>query len=283
MSNAGCGMGKTTIEWATDVWNPVTGCTPVSAGCVHCYAAGIAKRFWGDRKFSDVQCHEDRLKIPGHWIKPRRIFVNSMSDLFHDDVSNGFIYRVWGMMAACKRHTFMVLTKRPRRMCEILEKLQPLSNVWLGVSVEDQRTADERIPLLLQMPAEIRFVSCEPLLGSVYLGNYLCETYIRGGLTLGNYLDWVIVGGETGKKARPMMPEWAHKIHGICQDAKTPFFFKGWGDWIRTEQSKKFLESYKGFGMSEEGRLLDGKEWNEMPDQLSGKTGEVKPCENGTR
>ncbi len=163
-------MSDTKIEWATKVWNPVTGCSKVSAGCKNCYAETNAKRFWGKRKFTDVQCHEDRLMDPLHWKKPQRIFVNSMSDLFHPDVPFEFIYRVYHFMMGIPRHTYMILTKRPERAIEFFEwwtkpnrpmGVQPIweyKNIWLGVSVEDQKTADERIPLLLQTPAALVFV-----------------------------------------------------------------------------------------------------------------------------
>lgn len=272
MSNAGCEMGKTTIEWATDVWNPVTGCTPVSAGCAHCYAAGIAKRFWGERKFSDVQCHEDRVNDPLSWKKPRRVFVNSMSDLFHSDVPDEFISLVWGAMAVSRQHTFMILTKRPDRMKEWVMRwfnnAPPLSNVWLGASVEDQQAADERIPLLLKTPAAVRFVSCEPLLEMVHLRHVQHDDMIEIDSLTGDYgvirplkgrsdkkLSWVICGAETGANARPMDIRWAQYLRSQCQETGVPFFFKK---------------------NSNGNRMLDGKEWNEMPDQLSGKTGEVK-------
>lgn len=171
-------MAKTKIEWCDTVWNPVTGCTKVSQGCKHCYAERLANRFWGERKFTDVQVHPERLEDPLKWRKPRRVFVNSMSDLFHKDVPFGFIDQVFGVMARATDHQFLVLTKRPARMryfCNHYFNPQdlapyPLLNVWLGVSCEDQAAADERIPLLLETPAAVRFVSCEPLLGPVDLG-----------------------------------------------------------------------------------------------------------------
>ncbi len=166
-------MGATRIDWCDYVWNPVTGCSKVSEGCRNCYAESIARRFWGERKFTDVQCHERKLHDPLSWKKPRRVFVNSMSDLFHHDVPDGFIFGVFMRMAKASQHTFIILTKRPQRMLEWLwshEGFHNLPNVWMGVSVEDQQTADERIPLLLAAPAAVRFVSCEPLLGPVDLG-----------------------------------------------------------------------------------------------------------------
>lgn len=276
----------TKIEWCMnpdgtrgEVWNPVTGCTKVSEGCAHCYAETIAKRFWGDRKFSDVQCHEDRLEIPLHWKKPRRIFVNSMSDLFHPDVPFDFILRVWISMAMAKDHTFMILTKRPDRMnlfvndwlpgtwglvtetFKLLDK--PFKNIWLGVTAENQKAADKRIPLLLQTPAVVRFVSCEPLLSSI---NVL--QYIRG-------IDWVIVGGESGTNARPMHIDWARSLRDQCQDAGVPFFFKQFGEWAPavfrmdypTCKSFVFPDGALAMrtGKKVAGRLLDGREWINMP------------------
>ena len=196
-------MSTTNIEWADRVWNPVTGCTKVSPGCKHCYAEGVAHRFWATqypaveietggpagtmsraRKFTDVMTHPDRLLEPLSWRKPARVFVNSMSDLFHEDVPDDFIDAVWGTMAKCPQHTFQILTKRADRMKAYFDKVVadgralfgegryvPRSNVWLGVSVEDQQRADERIPLLLQTPAAVRFISAEPLLGPVLLDN----------------------------------------------------------------------------------------------------------------
>lgn len=266
---------KTKIEWATDVWNPVTGCTKVSEGCRHCYAEGIANRFWGERKFTDVQCHPDRLDAPLHWKKPRRVFVNSMSDLFHKDVSFEFILRMWMTMAAAHEHTFMILTKRPDRMSRFVNEWlpgawglatmslkllnKPIPNVWLGVTVENQKAADERVPLLLQTPAAVRFVSVEPMLGPVNLTrikwakipvdpkNYKFgapppdELWSMRNSLLSHSadaynkeltgIDWVICGGETGPGARPMHPDWVRSLRDQCYDAGTPFFFKSWGQW----------------------------------------------------
>ena len=256
------------IEWTDETWNPVTGCTKVSQGCKHCYAEGVARRFWGDRKFTDVQTHPDRLDQPLRWRKPRRVFVNSMSDLFHDDVPDKFIDQVFAIMALAKEHTFQVLTKRPARMLAYLRQVQdvekdmnrwacaapetypcaafaiedcdwPLPNVWLGVSVEDQATADERIPLLLQMPAALRFVSYEPALGPVNLWPWLNdpETYSAGGGFIAGDGDWkgpspigwIIVGGESGPKARPFDVAWAAQTVGQCKDAGVPCFVKQLG------------------------------------------------------
>lgn len=290
----------TKIEWTDETWNPVTGCTKVSAGCKHCYAEGVAKRFWGDRAFTDVRCHPDRLGHPIRWRKPRRVFVNSMSDLFHEDVPDGFITLVFAAMAQAPWHTFQVLTKRPERALALLPGLHlpmtrqfrnfvdyekpvgpwPLPHVWLGVSVEDQDTADERIPLLLQTPAAQHIVSLEPMLGAVDLSGYLPGmTWFNHDEPMDKPLDWVIVGGESGPKARPMHPEWARTVRDQCVDADVPFFFKQWGEWApsyfgcdRPEPGTQPYEYLKDppvkvwrFGKKGAGRQLDGREWDEYP------------------
>lgn len=293
-------MSVTNIEWTDRVWNPVTGCQKVSPGCKHCYAEGVAHRFWATqypqipvataadldatntfhrpRRFTDVMTHADRLLEPLSWRKPQRIFVNSMSDLFHEDVPDQFIVDVFGIMALTHWHTFQVLTKRPERMRRFLtagdhgivrqfSQIQqsggvgpkgmfhalsikrrdgigwqwPLPNVWLGVSVEDQRHADERIPLLLQTPAAVRFISAEPLLGPIALGHFEAGTCWRCHGT-GNGcecaegwddrnpgLDWVIVGGESGPGARPCHEAWVRSIVQQCQAAGVPAFVKQLG------------------------------------------------------
>ena len=242
--------GKTGIEWTDAVWNPVTGCTKVSAGCKNCYAERDFHRPYPGRDFTDVRCHPERLDWPLHRRKPLRIFVNSMSDLFHEQVSSEFIDQVLIVMASARRHTFQILTKRANRMLECLHNpamggyiwdlanrkhgpfmgdLWPLPNVWLGVSVEDQKTADERVPLLLQTPAAVRFVSYEPALGLV--------DFERGGFSLLSPcksptgkswpgLDWVIAGGESGPGARPSHPDWFRSVRDQCQAAGVPFFMK---------------------------------------------------------
>lgn len=275
--------GKTKIEWADRVWNPVVGCTPASAGCAHCYAKRIYERFYQERPFSQVQLHPERLDDPLHWRYPSRVLVNSMSDLFHYEVSYDFIADIVETIALSPKHTFMVLTKRPKRMQFIFSEVMkiladnPLPNLWLGVTVENQQAADERIPLLLQTPAAVRFVSVEPMLGPVDLGNYLCLTHSKGGLTLGNYLDWVICGGETGPGARPMHPDWVVSLRDQCVNANVPFFFKSWGDWEPAYVSMGLNAKYRVFtfpdretmyrvGKKTAGRILDGEEWNEFPE-----------------
>jgi protein gp37 len=273
-------MGKTKIEWATKVWNPVVGCTKISEGCKNCYAERIFPRAYHGHDFNQVRVMEGRLEDPLHWRAPQRIFVNSMSDLFHPLVPMGFILEIMQIIRQCPQHTFMVLTKRPQIMqsaMEIVAKRGGIpQNLWLGVSVENQRTADERIFDLLQTPAAKRFVSCEPLLGPVDLGRYICETWIKKGLTIGRYLDWVIVGGETGPAARPMDPLWALDLMKQCRDTSVPFFFKSWGEWTTEfpqgldmtyrKMSYKDGKIFYRVGKKLAGRDLDGKEWNEFPE-----------------
>ena len=284
-------MTKTSIEWATDVWNPVTGCTKVSQGCKNCYAERIAERFWGERKFTDVQLHPERLEDPLHWKKTRRVFVNSMSDLFHPDVPDIFINRLLYLMeVGAPQHQYLILTKRPDRMRNYFKGVSPAKNIWLGVSVEDQKTADERIPLLLQTPAAVRFVSAEPLLDPVDLSAYLplAKSDIRGLVYSpvgGPFLDWIICGGESGPHARPMHPDWARSLRDQCFAAGVPFFFKQWGEWLPVSQSlhlsagkiadvpyhcwdadpKPASAHSVRVGKKAAGRLLDGREWNEYP------------------
>lgn len=322
----------TGIEWTDEVFNPTTGCTKVSQGCKHCYAETIAKRFWKGRPFTDVQCHADRLEKPLRWRKPKRIFVNSMSDLFHKDVPDEFIAEVWGIMAASPQHTFQLLTKRPERMRELLnnepnqtiwdgssffEQVQlawkdadtrsniikwPLPNVILGVSIEDQATADERIPLLLETPAACRMVSYEPALGPVDLGCLHHDGITNVDALRGQHgvlvplrgkcssLDWIVAGGESGPKARPAHPDWFRAIRDQCAAAGVPLLFKQWGEWLPDNQldQSQFvvkrghpgappdligkevcnlspgLHAFKA-GKKRAGRLLDGRLHDEFP------------------
>lgn len=257
---------STHIRWTNATWNPVTGCTKVSAGCKNCYAERVFPRAYAGqtvtevtghpdspdgalyvmrpRRFTDVRTHPERLDRPLHWRKPRRVFVNSMSDLFHEDVPDEFIDRVFQTMWQATQHTFQVLTKRPDRMRDYASALVgtwlpggPPPNVWLGVSVEDQATADERIPILLDTPAATRFVSYEPALGpidftpfparweAVVAGSRICEPRRVTGI------DWIIVGGESGPEARPMHPEWMRSTIRQGRDAGVPVFCKQLGAW----------------------------------------------------
>ena len=213
-------MGDTKIQWADKVWNVTTGCTKVSPGCSRCYAETVAKRFWKGRPFADVKFHEDRLFQPLHWRKPRRVFVNSMSDLFHEDLKSHQISDIFDVMMRAPQHTFQVLTKRAARMNEYM-KDHPLfarPNVWLGVSVENQTTADKRIPILQDTPAAVRFLSVEPLLEKVDLMPWRLDC-----------IDWVIVGGESGPKARPCDLRWIGSIVDECRAADVPVFVKQLG------------------------------------------------------
>ncbi len=251
---------STKIEWTDETWNPVTGCTKVSQGCKHCYAERLWPKVEGARvkrgggavrPFTDVRVHADRLNAPQHWRTPRRVFVNSMSDLFHEDVPFSFIAQVWCRMANAPEHTFQILTKRPQQMLEFFSHVDmgcglmtvkgwdsdifvgavddwPLRNVWLGVSAEDQATFDERVEQLGQTPAAVRFVSCEPLLGHIDTGNAFDDP--PEGSPYGK-IHWVIAGGESGPKARPSHPDWFRSLRDQCQAAGVPFFFKQWGEW----------------------------------------------------
>lgn len=230
---------KSSIQWTDATWNPVTGCSKVSQGCKNCYAERIWPRVYGKfRPFSDVKLHGDRLDLPHTWRKPRRVFVNSMSDLFHESLSDNDITKVWSVMVVADRHTYQVLTKRPERMRDYVagwinhmraESKRPIENVWLGVSVEDQKTAEERIPILLQTPAALRWISYEPALGPLDLRRASPLTKFLTGAFGG--IDWVICGGESGPKARPFDPDWARYIRDQCKEASVPFFMKQFGSY----------------------------------------------------
>lgn len=364
---------KSLIEWTAtrhedgtvtpgSTWNPVLGCEKVSPGCANCYAVSTVWRMAHNplavikdanvglvEKQSNgllnwtgvVRCLPARLKIPLNWKTPRRIFVNSQSDLFHPDVPDKFIDQVFAVMALCPRHTFQILTKRPERMaaylrserllsrwddavvgimdtnhgvagmsCFIQPHLEggmnpgsfPLPNVWLGVSVEDQKTADERIPFLTDTPCAVRFLSCEPLLGPLDLKIHqrvfhFPEHISADGTAHYNAkhlpFHWVIAGGESGSKARPSHPHWFRNLRDQCQAANIPFFFKQHGAFLHESQWASFSEELSeqdlyrnSFDLHEKGkrsilvdaeryypmtkhdagRLLDGREWNEMPE-----------------
>jgi protein gp37 len=245
----------TSIQWTDETWNPVVGCERISPGCAHCYAktlhdkrhtavlAGKKLAPQYAEPFETVQLKGDRLNAPLRWREPRMVFVNSVSDLFHEDVPASYIAQVFSVMAQARRHTFQVLTKRAARMLEIAPTLAashtapdgsgwPLANVWLGVSVENQRFADERIPVLLQTPAAVRFISAEPLLEHITLAPFLSDKYISIGgrqwIGAGG-IGWVIIGGESGAGARPFKVEWASSLLRECRDAGVPAFLKQLG------------------------------------------------------
>jgi protein gp37 len=240
---------KSSIEWTEATWNPVTGCTKVSPGCAHCYAETFAERFRGvpghpyERGF-DLQLRPERLNQPLKWKRPRIIFVNSMSDLFHPDVPVEFIETVFDTMVRAKWHTFQVLTKRSERLAQLADQLPWPKNVWMGVSVENQRWT-LRIEDLRHVAATVRFLSCEPLLGPI-------ELDLKG-------IDWVIAGGESGPRARPMKPEWVRSIRDQCKKDSVPFFFKQWGAHDLTGRR---------VGKVRSGRLLDGSICDGFPERL---------------
>jgi protein gp37 len=231
---------RSSIEWTEMTWNPVTGCTKVSQGCKRCYAERMAKRLtaMGSDRYRNgfrVTLHPDLLDVPRRWRQPRVVFVNSMSDLFHEDIPLDYIQRVFATMRDCPQHTFQVLTKRSERLAEAAPQLSWPRNLWMGVSVEDARVIS-RIGDLQRVPAAVRFLSLEPLIGP------LDQLPLAG-------IHWVIVGGESGPRARPMRKEWVDSIHRQCRDARVPFFFKQWGG------ARKDLA----------GRELHGRTFDEMP------------------
>jgi protein gp37 len=229
---------KSKIEWTEASWNMISGCTKISSGCKNCYAERMATRF--GRDFSKVVCDESKLDQPTHWKRPRKIFVCSTADLFHADVPFSFISKVFDIMEANPRHTFQILTKRADRMAEWFELRSAihdynngpevmLPNVWVGVTTENQEMADLRIPFLFRCPAEIRFVSVEPMIGSVDLNRFMSGE-------MGNKLDWVIIGGESGQNARPCHPMWVRNLVNNCRLFNTPIMFKQWGEWGPAEE-----------------------------------------------
>ncbi|WER08406.1 phage Gp37/Gp68 family protein [Rhodobacter capsulatus] len=309
---------KTLIGWTDATWNIVTGCSMVSAGCTNCYAMGLAgsrlrhhpsraglTRETGGRSVwtGDVRFNEGWLDQPLRWRAPRRIFVCAHGDLFHEAVPDEWIDRVFAVMGECRQHTFQVLTKRPERMREYLDErrkgrplmpsigggllgyhpfnceVMPPENIWLGTSIEDQATADARIPHLLATPAARRFVSAEPLLGALDLritqargssrvlnaltGASFSETSLSA-LPRGPGLDLVIVGGESGPRARPMHPDWVRSLREQCVSAGVSFHFKQWGEWMFQSPEGRATGFYR-VGKKAAGRLLDGHTWDEMP------------------
>ncbi|TBR30791.1 MAG: DUF5131 family protein [Reyranella sp.] len=253
-------MAETQIEWTDATWNPVAGCSIVTAGCTHCYAMEMAKRLEamgvpkyagltrksGKRTVWNGVVREDRtaLKLPYTWKKPRKIFVNSMSDLFHERVSASFISDVWQIMRDTPRHNYQILTKRPERMAKFVSSTikTVLPNVWLGTSIESREVVD-RLDYLRRAPAAIRFISFEPLIGPV------------GRINLTG-IHWAIVGGESGRAARPIREEWIDEIHDQCVQHRTAFFFKQWGTWGKDNRRRSKKAN---------GREYRGRTWDEMP------------------
>jgi len=226
---------NTGIEWTDKTWNPTTGCDKVSAGCKHCYAEAITERF--THNFPNgfkLTLHEDRIDQPRHWRKPSRIFVNSMSDLFHEEVPLEFLHKVFQVMRETPQHIYQILTKRHKRLTQLADSLTWSPNIWMGVSVESQRHVN-RVNALRNIPAAVKFLSCEPLLGALTLD-------------LTN-INWVIVGGESGRNHRPIEKEWVEDILQQCQHEDVAFFFKQWG----------------GLTPKSGGKILNGETWQQMP------------------
>ena len=308
----------TGIEWTDATWNPVRGCSRVSQGCVNCYAERVAHRFSGPgqpyagltnehgRWNGTVRVVRDALDQPRRWRKPRRIFVNSMSDLFHESLPYDVILAIFTVMASpdCRRHTLQVLTKRPERAAELASRLPWAPNIWLGTSVENQAAADERIPHLLRVPARVRFLSCEPLIGPVDLSAWFGGEPVCCGRPVedtdgpaccgcpepsGPDIHWVIAGGESGPRARPMHPEWARGLRDQCVAAGVPYFFKQWGEWAHDplDVGHPYMTMHEDprhnernvvtwvcscktapmvrVGKARAGRELDGRTWDEVP------------------
>lgn len=279
----------TKIEWTQETWNPVTGCTKVSEGCRNCYAERMARRLAGRYGYPeaphhfDVTLHPDRLTRPLRWKKPRTVFVCSMSDLSHEGIDRQFRRYVFDIMVGCRQHTFQVLTKRPQNIMPFwyhysryvltgtpdgltyTDRDSPMDwpeNTWLGVSIENQETADERREYLRQCPAAVKFVSYEPALSNVDWTGW-------------EFVDQIISGGESGPGARPSHPDWHRATRDFCQEHSIAYFFKQWGRWLPAkEPSRGYFEgahlwgdgwSAIEVGKKAAGRLLDGREWNEMP------------------
>lgn len=233
-------MAQSSIEWTEMTWNPTTGCSKISAGCKYCYAEVMTKRLeaMGIEKYKDgfaVRTHEDALDIPYTWKKSKVVFVNSMSDLFHPEVPFAFIKKVFEVMNNTPQHTYQVLTKRAERLFDLHEQLDWTENIWMGVSVEDERVK-HRIDFLRVTNAKTKFLSCEPLIGPLH------------NINLGN-IDWVIVGGESGRKSRPMSESWVWDIKMQCDEQGSAFFFKQWG----------------GVNKKKTGRELGGRTYDAMP------------------
>ena len=231
---------QTKIEWTESSWNPITGCSKISEGCKNCYAERLSRRLTAmhNPRYVNgfaVTIHEDLLELPKQWKKPRKIFVNSMSDVFHERVSDEVILRIFNTMKDCPQHQFQVLTKRPERLARLNDAIIWTDNIWMGVTVENSEYIN-RVDLLRYTDAKIKFISAEPLLGNL------------NGLDLTN-IDWIIVGGESGPGARPMQEEWVLNIKRIAEESNTAFFFKQWG----------------GTNKKKAGRELQGKTYSEYP------------------
>lgn len=263
------------IEWTDATWNPTTGCRKVSPGCDNCYAATLAKRLkaMGNKRYQNdgpdgpgfgLTLHWDKLSEPLTWRKPRRVFVNSMSDLFHPSVPRKFLLECFRVMCSASKHEFQVLTKRPTYMARIMPTIlndlnldDPPSNIWLGTSVENQEWAEKRLPPLLETPSAVRFLSCEPLLDAVDLSPWIQMQHEDKGQTINKRLHWVIVGGESGPNHRRFDRDWARSLREQCRDAGIAFFFKQVGG--RTPKAG--------------GRDLDGRTWDEMPQSSISSAG----------
>ncbi|MBK7971397.1 MAG: phage Gp37/Gp68 family protein [Bacteroidetes bacterium] len=235
-------MAQSSIEWTEMTWNPTTGCTKVSSGCKFCYAEIMSKRLqaMGIEKYKDafkIRVHEDQLSLPYTWKSSKVVFVNSMSDLFHHDIPVDFIKKVFKVMNENPNHVFQVLTKRADRLLELHKELKWTHNIWMGVSVENELVTN-RINFLRKTDAKVKFLSCEPLIGPLTSLNL-------------KKIDWVIVGGESGHKSRPMDVDWVLNIQEQCAKSNVAFFFKQWG----------------GRNKKANGRLLNGRTYDEMPDQ----------------
>lgn len=300
---------STTIEWTHmpgyrgETWNPITGCTKVSPACEHCYAIGQSHRnaamhlekYQGTTHKTkggrvqwtgEVFTHESELDKPLRWKAPRMIFVNSMSDTFHEKVPFEFVDKLMAVAAACPQHIFLLLTKRPDRMAEYFNTHRnTLSNVWLGTTVENQEQADKRIMYLLLCPASVRFLSCEPLLGPLNLNKIVVDSEkgwwinsLKSNSKERNIptIDWVIAGGESGHHARPMHLDWVRSLRDDCKAASVPFFFKQWGNWLPLNQANDqggipishFDMLYLKPGKHASGNMLDGMQHLNWPNHV---------------
>jgi len=251
-------MAKSNIEWTEMTWNPTTGCTKISDGCLFCYAEPLSIRLkaMGLSKYQNgfkLTLHPEELQRPFKWKKPRMVFVNSMSDLFHPEVPDMFIQAVFKVMNETPQHKYQILTKRSERLLQITDKLNWSENIWMGVTVENEK-ATSRIKNLIRTPAKTKFLSCEPLIGAVVsLGRYI------------SFIDWIIVGGESGADARKMEKSWVDSILNVCRESETPFFFKQWGRRnSNVNRDDPTIES-KNLYHAKGGCQLDGKVYREMP------------------